>query len=276
MTKYVVAVSGGVDSVVLLDLLVKQGLDLVVAHFDHGIRLDSGLDAMFVAGLARRYDLPFEFKREALGPDASEELARNRRYRFLREVAKKHNAKLVTAHHADDVIESIAINLTRGTGWRGLAVLDSDVERFLTDHHKEDLIKYARNNNLNWYEDSTNSDEKYLRNSIRKKAKDLHHDKKRQLLSLWVDQKRIKRLIQKEVESLIGKGPSYDRHFFINIDDASAIECLRYITSGRLTNPQLSRLLHLIKSSKSGRTFEIGSKVNVKFTTRNFTVTMLK
>ena len=128
--RYVVAVSGGVDSVVLLHQMVQDGgSELVVAHFDHGIREDSDLDAQFVRELAQSYRLPCEVRREELGSGASEELARNRRYAFLREVAKKHRATIVTAHHMNDIPETIAINLTRGTGWRGLAVLGSDVHR---------------------------------------------------------------------------------------------------------------------------------------------------
>ena len=179
MNKYVVAVSGGVDSVVLLDMLVSKqpsniyqlpttNYQLIVAHFDHGIRDDSNQDAIFVAKLAKKYGLPYVEKRVDLGVNASEEKARDERYDFLRSVAKQHDAKLVTAHHADDVIESIAINLSRGTGWRGLAVIDSDVIRPLTDMNKSEILSYARNHNLKWREDSTNSTNVYLRNRIRR------------------------------------------------------------------------------------------------------------
>jgi tRNA(Ile)-lysidine synthase len=114
--KYVVAVSGGVDSVVLLDHLAGHPeYELVVAHFDHGIRDDSREDEAFVRSLAEKYNVPFESKREDLGKQASEELARDRRYAFLRSVAGKHNAQIITAHHADDAVETIAINLLRGT-----------------------------------------------------------------------------------------------------------------------------------------------------------------
>ena len=90
--RHILAVSGGVDSVVLLDMVV-QGLmksdQVIVAHFDHGIRPESADDAAFVKSLADKYGLLFETKREELGPDASEELARDRRYVFLRDIAKK-------------------------------------------------------------------------------------------------------------------------------------------------------------------------------------------
>jgi tRNA(Ile)-lysidine synthase len=86
--RYLVAVSGGIDSVVLLHQLVASGdHDLIVAHFDHGIRDDSADDARFVKGVAASYGLPFVMKREVLGAQASEERARHQRYAFLRTVS---------------------------------------------------------------------------------------------------------------------------------------------------------------------------------------------
>jgi len=279
MNKYIVAVSGGVDSVVLLDMLSKKlttNYQLVVAHFDHGIRDDSKSDAIFVANLAKEYNLPFETKREELGSDVSEEKARDRRYKFLRAVAKKHDAKLVTAHHSDDVIETIAINLSRGTGWRGLAVLDSDIVRPLTDMSKSEIINYAKKNRLEWREDSTNASDKYLRNRIRRKISKLDDDVKRQLLGLWAEQKSLKRLIDSEVTSLIGEGPEYSRYFFTHLSPATGMELLRYIVDARLTRPQLTKALHAIKTILPSKTFQAGNGVKINFTSRNFMVELIK
>jgi tRNA(Ile)-lysidine synthetase-like protein len=276
MGKYVLAVSGGVDSVVLLDIMSKQPeLELIVAHFDHGIRADSGIDAIFVAGLAKKYNLPFETKREELGVNASEDLARKRRYEFLRSVANKHQARLVTAHHADDVIETIAINLSRGTGWRGLSAMDSDIVRLLTGTTKKEIIDYARRNQLDWREDSTNTDSKYLRNRLRPKMSELNQDDKRQLLALWAHQKHLKKQIEAEIKKLIGDGPEYSRYFFIHIDEASALEILRHITKGFWTNPQMKKALHAIKTAHPGKKYE-ASGVLLAFSARNFRVEMLK
>jgi tRNA(Ile)-lysidine synthase len=277
---YVVAVSGGVDSVVLLDKLYNlckvEPCKLVVAHFDHGIRSDSHLDAKFVEDLANRYKLPFEMKREELGPNTSEETARHRRYDFLRSVAKKYNAKLVTAHHSDDVIETIAINLLRGTGWRGLAVMDSDIVRPLVDMTKSEIIEYAKQHKLSWREDSTNASSDYLRNRVRKQTNELDADVKRQLLALWTTQKSLKKQIDKEVEGLTGGGPVYERYFFVHLDDSVAIEILRGIFEGRLTRPQLLKVLHAIKTSHAGKTIQAGGGVVINFTSRNFTVELIK
>ena len=277
MSRYVLAVSGGVDSVVLLDMLSRQpNLDLIIAHFDHGIRDDSAMDANFVAELADRYKLPFETSREELGKNASEEIARDRRYKFLRYVASKHTAQLVTAHHADDVVETIAINLSRGTGWRGLAAMDSDVLRPMTNITKAEIINYAKYNKLNWREDITNVSDDYLRNRLRHRMSEIDDDIKRQSLSLWAHQKSLKKAIDQEVRKLVGYGPTYKRYFFIYINDVTGMECLRQIVDARLTRPQLLKALHAIKTAMPGKTYHAGGSVQLNFTSRNFTVELIK
>ncbi len=195
-----VGVSGGVDSVALLHLLVQKGQSigtsnqstvqkrkktgdwrlgtsdsmsrrLIVAHFNHGIRPDSAKDEEFVRQLAKKYGLPFESGRGHLGASASEETARVARYKFLNRVKEKHRAKsIITAHHQDDLIETALLNLLRGTGRRGLTALaqNPDVIRPLLNVPKIELLRYAKTNNLKWREDETNQDDKYLRNYIRK------------------------------------------------------------------------------------------------------------
>jgi tRNA(Ile)-lysidine synthase len=273
MSRYIVAVSGGVDSVTLLDMLARlTDHELVVAHFDHGIRPNSAEDAQFVADLAKKYGLPFETKREELGPQASEELARTRRYEFLRSMAEKHGAGIMTAHHADDAVETVAINLHRGTGWRGLAVLDSDIVRPLLSMHKAELHDYAKKHELEWREDSTNASEAYLRNRLRKLVKSLSHDEKRQLLALRHQQLDSRKLIDREVARLVGPGPHYSRYFFTHVPKAVALECLRFVTKARLTRPQLERVLLAIKTAGAGSQLEAGAGINLRFTSRNFSL----
>lgn len=255
----IVAVSGGVDSVVLLDKLHRAGRTrLIVAHVDHGIRDDSSLDAQFVAELAARLGLQFELTTLALGADASEDVARQARYKFLRSIAKKHQARIVTAHHADDVIETIAINLTRGTGWRGLAVLGAaDIERPLTNLFKSEIIEYAHTHNLAWREDSTNLTSKYLRNRIRAKCAALTVDEKLQILALWAAQADIAKQIDAEIPTLL----SNERHFYIMNSESTGVEVLRRFLLDyaiRLTSPQLRRALYCVKAAQPGTRFPLG------------------
>lgn len=280
MKTYIVAVSGGVDSVVLLDKLVKRGsARLVVAHFDHGIRDDSADDARFVGELAKQYGLAFETRREELGTGASEALARERRYQFLRDVAGRYdNAPIVTAHHADDVVETIAINMTRGTGWRGLAVLDSELIRPLLTIPKRVLVDYARQHNLVWREDSTNKDLAYLRNELRDRiAKRLSDEDIQQIHSLWWSQLKLKRAIDKEVEELLATSShDYSRHFFISIDTTSALELLRAVCQREIgvspTIPQRERALHAIKTLQPGKIFEVGDGIRVMCQLTSFSI----
>jgi tRNA(Ile)-lysidine synthase len=173
--KFILAVSGGVDSVVLLHkLAVKKSPNItyIVAHFDHGIRKDSADDAAFVARLATSYGYKFELGTGGLGQNASEALAREKRYEFLRFMKEKHQAeKIITAHHEDDVLETMVLNLIRGTGPRGLMPMSkpSDILRPLLNTSKLDLLHYAEKHGIAWREDSTNEDESYLRNYIRKR-----------------------------------------------------------------------------------------------------------
>lgn len=271
--KYIVAVSGGVDSVVLLDMMRKlPGHELIVAHFDHGIRDDSAEDAKFVSLLAARHGLVYAGRREELGKNASEALARDRRYAFLRQLAAQHDARIVTAHHLDDLVETVAINLKRGTGWRGLAALDSDVSRPLIDIPKQRLINYAQANGLTWHEDSTNATDAYLRNRVRRKASDISPDIKRQLRALHSHQKQLKRDIEEETLQLIGNGPEYSRYLLTHVPQPVALECLRFITKGVLTRPQLLRLLLAVKTAAAGSVHEAGSGVKVRFSTRHFSL----
>lgn len=276
MNKFIVAVSGGVDSVVLLDKLVKIGKSqLIVTHFDHGIRPDSADDAKFVAGLAKKYDLVFETGGLELGANASEDLARQKRYAFLRTIANKYDAQIVTAHHMDDLVETIAINLKRGTGWRGLASMDSpDIDRPLISVTKAEILTYAKKNHLKWREDSTNRSDKYLRNRLRRQTMKLDEKSKIKLLYLWQRQKVLKNLIEQEIHNLIKKFGN-SRYFLTNIDDDVACEILRVMTKGELTRPQIRQLLMFIKTAKSGKEYVSGD-VKVTFTARNFVIDLIK
>lgn len=169
--RYVVAVSGGVDSMVLLDV-VRQlpGVALVVAHFEHGIREDSDEDRKLVEAVAKKYGLPFVFERGRLGQEASEAEAREARYAFLRRIKEDQGAKaIITAHHQDDLLETAILNVLRGTGRKGLASLQSTGElvRPLLHVPKEGIIAYAKVHGIVWCEDSTNQRDEYLRNYIR-------------------------------------------------------------------------------------------------------------
>ncbi|MDF2460928.1 MAG: hypothetical protein K0S68_331 [Candidatus Saccharibacteria bacterium] len=167
--RYLLAVSGGADSMALLDLMASAGrYELIVAHFDHGIRDDSASDRLFVNGAARRYDLPFVYHTAALGR-ASEAVARAARHSWLEQTrAERQAGAVVTGHHADDLLETSLLNLARGTGRRGLAPMQSGpILRPLLSVTRAELRDYAAQHKLVWREDPTNADASNPRNFLR-------------------------------------------------------------------------------------------------------------
>jgi tRNA(Ile)-lysidine synthase len=170
---WIVAVSGGLDSVVLLNLLRFAATDraeLVVAHFDHRMRPESGEDAEWVSGLAHGWGLEVRVGAAAT-PLRSEAEARGARYRFLDEVsASVGGALVVTAHHADDQAETVLFRILRGTGRAGLVGIPARRGHYLRpllELWRAELEAYARRVRLTWREDPTNVSLRYARNALR-------------------------------------------------------------------------------------------------------------
>lgn len=263
---------------VLLDMLVKRGQgELVVAHFDHGIRPDSADDALFVEHLAAKYELPFVSRREELGERAGEELARRRRYAFLRSEAVKFGARIVTAHHKNDLIETVAINISRGTGWRGLAVFgDKSIIRPLLAMEKSELHEYALKNSLEWAEDSTNRQQMYLRNRLRARLAALSGQSVQNLEGLWRRQTALRDEIESEVATILAR--PYSRYFFTALELPEALELLRgmFVKESQtvFTRPQLERALLAIKTAKPGVLFQVGEGISLQFSAKSFVVVL--
>ena len=282
MQKLVVAVSGGVDSVVLLDKFVREAkYDLIVAHVDHGIRPDSGKDAALVKKLAASHNLPFELAALKLGSSASELRAREARYTFLRQVAHKYDAMIATAHHKNDLYESIAINVVRGTGWRGLAVLDSPgIIRPLLDMTKREIIDYATKHDLKWHEDSTNSDTKFLRNKLRPLMNRLDDMDKRGLEYLHERQISLKTTIVQEVlKFLSSEDARSSRYFMTMVHDSVSDELLRAIciekSPSGTTRIQRQALKMAIKTLPAGKKHRITGDLWCTVTKDRFTIQSL-
>lgn len=170
-----VAVSGGADSLALLDLLVRcsdaHALGLVVAHVDHGLAAESAAVAGSVARAAERYALPFASVRLDLPAGTGETGARTARWAALRHMARELGASLiVTAHHADDQAETVLMRALRGSGPAGLAAMRpsaSGVLRPLLPFRREELARYVRERGLDAWSDPANEDERHLRSWLR-------------------------------------------------------------------------------------------------------------
>ena len=205
--KKILAVSGGIDSMVLLERFFRdEPENIVVAHFNHGTRTSADLDEQFVFSRCKELKVPFETMKVMLGEGISEELARQKRYDFLYQVANKYGGEIYTAHHLDDLIESIAINLIRGTGWRGLTPFsDNRIHRPFIEmgFYKADILRFAAKNKVLFREDPTNSTDDYLRNRVRSKLLIMPRAEKERLIDFYKRQAIIRQEIEELCESLL-------------------------------------------------------------------------
>jgi len=184
-TPIVIGVSGGVDSLCLLDCMRRLGFQLIVAHLDHGIRSEANSDAQMVRQISNQFGLPFVLGEESV-PDYSkihnisiEEAAREVRYRFLFEQADIHTAQaVVVAHNADDQVETVLMHILRGSGLDGLSGMaykaipnswsDSiPLIRPLLKVWRGEIELYCKDNNITPVFDQTNTDITFFRNRLR-------------------------------------------------------------------------------------------------------------
>jgi tRNA(Ile)-lysidine synthase len=176
------AVSGGSDSVILTDLVAKAGFEFTIAHCNFQLREDeSERDEAFVIALGNHYEKKVLVKRFHTKQFAEEnkigiqEAARILRYNWFNQNIEEqysNNGLIVTAHHADDNIETVLINFFRGTGLQGLKGIqpyqqEQKLIRPLLCFRKEELLLYAKEQNLAFVEDSSNQSDKYTRNYFR-------------------------------------------------------------------------------------------------------------
>ena len=173
----VVGVSGGADSMTLLNILKLNNYNVVCAHVNHGLRLESEEEYKFVEKYCKDFNIPFEgFKiNEYTNNKFTENEARKKRYDFFERVLKKYNTKyLLTAHHGDDLIETILMRIIRGSninGYKGFSKIskyrDFNILRPLIFYTKKEIEEYVVNNNIPYVYDKSNESKKYTRNRIR-------------------------------------------------------------------------------------------------------------
>ena len=282
--KKVLAISGGVDSMVLLDRVCRDGdsSDVIVAHFNHGTRPSSTDDAEFVKRACERYGVEFILGRTELGPTVSEEAARISRYEFfasvIADLGGADKATLWTAHHADDLVESMVINLIRGTGWRGIAPFGNLAvfRPFLSDEMfmtKADILKYAFLNEVVFRQDPTNTEDRYLRNRVRHEVNNLPEKSRAELVKIYHEMNNLRAKIDAAVDEILPEEGVFEREWFSNLPDNAALEILRaaLLRAGvSATRPQILDFLAAIRTYLPGKKFNLPGDRLVRFTKSGF------
>ena len=170
--KVLLAVSGGLDSMVMANLFLVEGISFAIAHCNYGLRgEESDGDEAFVLDWADRHRVNCHVKAFDVSDGSIQLNARNVRYQWFRELVSEHNFdKIATAHHLNDSLETILINLSRGTGIKGVAgisIKNVNVIRPLLFAERQQLYDYAMDHKLEWREDSSNMKTDYDRNLLR-------------------------------------------------------------------------------------------------------------
>lgn len=245
----IIGCSTGPDSMALVDMLLrireKYSLKLICAHVNHNVRSESKLEEEYIRKYCLDHQLVFEtMKIEKYGDDNFENEARNIRYHFFEELVFKYHAQyLMTAHHGDDLIETILMRIVRGSNLSGYAGFKKKVDmgsyylvRPFISLTKEDLIKYDEDHHIQYFNDRSNSNLNYTRNRYRKKIlpflkeeeanvheKFLKLSEILQETSLFVNKER-----DKELRRVLKNG-KVDIEKFLEIDSFLQKEILYYL-----------------------------------------------
>jgi tRNA(Ile)-lysidine synthase len=271
--KIVLAVSGGPDSVCMLDILAKlapkYGLKLIIAHINYGLRgRDSGADEKLVRNLAKKYNL------EILVLNAKNKIKKNRtenhlrdvRYDFFEKIKKKNNFDLiVVAHNADDQAETYLMRLIRGSGLQGLSAMqfkNGKIIRPLLETSRKEILEYLKRNKLDWRLDKTNLESKFLRNKIRNKLipyleKNFNPAIKKTIfnssLSVMQDYDLISELIRKKSEKIKEMKISKLLKLHPSLQKGILREAISKIKTNLkdISSAHIGEILKVIKSSKN-------------------------
>lgn len=217
--KVLVAVSGGLDSMVLLNLCLKAGFEVGVAHCNFGLRgEESNGDELFVKQTCEKAGVIFFTKMFKTKEFASQQgvstqmAARTLRYNWFNELLIQHGfGKLVVAHHAQDNLETVLLNFVRGTsisGLRGMLAVSGNIVRPLLSFERGELEVYAKKEGVEWREDSSNASDSYKRNFLRHNVIPLLLNQNPNLYSTFENtvQKNleVEQVFQAHLESLTG------------------------------------------------------------------------
>ena len=274
--KFLLAVSGGVDSIVLLSLFIKSKLNFSVCSCDFGLR---GNEAKEDVKLVKKicsdknikfFSKVFDTKKYSKSNKISIQMAsRDLRYNWFNKIIKDNSINyLVTAHHSDDSYETIIFNLLKTTGYKGLIGiphLKNKIIRPLINVEKKDIIDYAKNNKLTWREDKTNKENKYSRNMIRNKLipiiSEINPSFKKSVLESSKRMELVNNFIKRQLERFIDKYVKEDKNFieveksFIDEIENFEIILFDYLSRFGFNYRQINLFVKTLKTNLNKRFF---------------------
>jgi len=284
----VIGCSTGPDSMALVDMLLKirskYNLSLVIAHVNHNLRKESVEEAEFIRKYSLDNDLMFETMTITnYGDDNFHNEARNIRYNFFEEVVLKYGANyLMTAHHGDDLIETVLMRITRGSnlngysGFKKIVHMDGyDIVRPLVNYTKKELEDYDIENNVKFYVDSSNSKDKYTRNRYRKYVLPFLKEEDKNIHMKYLKFSNViseaDKFIEKERNKALDKVYVDEKLDLINFKELDSFiqkEILYYLMSEfyqddliLINDKHIDLLLNLIYSNRANSTVNLPNEV---------------
>lgn len=229
--KFVFGFSGGVDSRVLFELLLHSKTDFIVVHVDHSLRKKSEEDAEFVVSICKenevkcyiiKADVPAFMKKWKMG---AEEAGRKIRRSVFMEILQKEKAdEIILAHHLNDKIETILLNLMRGASEYGMIGIREKSGKFwrpMIGVSRDQILQYAEKNKLKWVEDESNQSLKYKRNKVRHvlipSLKKNYPDFEKKLLKLSVNAEKESGKREKFAKKFLKKNQQIKRDDFLKL-----------------------------------------------------------
>lgn len=302
--KVIVAVSGGPDSMCLVDCLYKLKDELefkiVVAHVNHGIREESEQEKVYVETYCNDRNIPFYYLKvdvPALSKEqkiSEETCGRNVRYDFFEEVREKENAtSIAVAHNLNDNVETILLNIIRGCGLKGLTGMDfkfNKIIRPLLTIEKRDILLYNDKLELNPCFDKTNEEEIYVRNKVRLSLIPALQEINPNFISSMTRMRNILKedndFIEDYVDNLLEKVIVSEENsklvfnFSLILDEHESIKnrIIRKIIERKLSNLDGIESIHvldilkLLKNNIKGKKYIIGNKFTVEILKKNIAV----
>jgi tRNA(Ile)-lysidine synthetase-like protein len=288
----ILAVSGGVDSMVLFDMVIRNHPreKIIVAHFDHSLRwTESDGDRDLVANICNRENIQFEVEKMDIATIANDEkmsieaVARKYRYRFLERVAEKYSAKyILTAHHLDDRIETAMFNLIRGTKLGGIHALwelkikneQLNIIRPFIYALKSEILEYAWEKHIEYREDSSNMSTDYQRNHLRLEVlprfEKINPEYRQSIQNFIEYTEDLKLWIDSEIANFLWERKSFSVKDFGEKSSFFQKEIIRYIyeqaNSGTigLSEGNIEELLRYVLTANGGTEKKIGNLMLTK------------
>lgn len=284
--KVLVGISGGADSVSLLTVLCKlknkMNLEITAAHINHGLRgNESDEDEIFTKKLCDSLEVPIfvlkaDVKKEALKTGCGiEECGRNIRYNYFNETSATMNAKIATAHTLSDNLETLILNLTRGSGLNGMCGIKpvrNNIIRPLIYLTRDEIEQYCVENNLDYVIDKSNYDRNYSRNKIRLDVipilKEINPSVEKTCLKMisqftelksYIDNKALRALKEYKLKN------GYNAEKLVRLDKTVLSRCISFIVESNLNNNHIDLIIEKLKEGSGSVTVPGGINIDIKF-----------